>query len=146
MITIDAGTKKNCGYAVFKGKELAWANVFSVEEVMLHASSEPGELVVIEVPRFYQHDHKDPNDLIDLAVNVGQFKRHFELQRCRVKLIWPRSWKGNIAKELMTKRILGKLTVYELARMPVRPRARTHDHNMVDAVGIGLVEVGRMRA
>jgi hypothetical protein len=45
----------------------------------------------------------------------------------------------------MTERILSRLTPEELAVVPVRPRARTVDHNCADAIGLGLWKLGRLR-
>jgi hypothetical protein len=102
-------------------------------------------LVFIETPRWYPHDQVDTNDLIDLAVFVGEVKSFYESQHCKVELVWPRTWKGNVPKEIMTARILSKLTPEELAVVPARPRAKTPDHNCIDAIGLGLWKLGRLR-
>jgi hypothetical protein len=85
------------------------------------------------------------NDLIDLAVQVGEFKEFYRRQGGLVELVFPRTWKGNVPKEIMTARILKQLTPEELKHVPVRPRAKTPDHNCVDAIGMGLNRLGRLR-
>ena len=158
MIDIDPG--KKTGWAVFEGRTLSSAGVSKSEDLFRptrrDARGEPcGELpeplfpaetlVLIEMPRWYPRDHKDVNDLLDLAVQVGEIKRFYESQRCTVKLVWPRSWKGNVPKDVTNRRTVAALSPEELARVPVRPRAKTPDHNCLDAIGLGLHELGRLR-
>lgn len=132
-----AGTRKS-GSSTYFSEEVAWDH-------MPLGGLVPLDCVLIELPRWYPHDHSDVNDLIDLAVLVGEIKRHYESQDFKVELVWPRTWKGNVPKPIMTKRILSRLTPDELAVVPLRPRAKTPDHNCVDAVGLGLWKLGRLR-
>ena len=46
-------------------------------------------------------------------------------------------------KDIHNRRVLKALSESELAVLPKRPRAKTPDNNMVDAVGIGLWRLGR---
>lgn len=103
------------------------------------------DLVLIEVPRWYPHDHSDVNDLLDLSVYVGELKRFYEAMGCVVERVWPRTWKGNVPKEITNRRTLAALSPGELELLPRRPRAKDHDHNMLDAVGLGLWKLGRLR-
>lgn len=158
LITIDPG--KKTGWATFFTARLSAAGVAKSEDlfrpVRRDAYGEPcGELpipllpsettVLIELPRWYPHDHTDVNDLIDLAVLVGEVKRFYEALGCKVKLVWPRTWKGNAPKDVTNRRTVAALSPEELSRVPVRPRAKTPDHNLLDAIGLGLSELGRLR-
>lgn len=107
----------------------------------------PG-LVVIEVPQYRARDRSqrtDPNDLIKLAVLVGEIKRYYALLRYGVELVTPVAWKGSIPKDVHNKHVLEMLRPVELAVMQKRPRARKPDNNMVDAIGLGLWKLGRYR-
>lgn len=149
LIAIDPG--RTTGWAVFED------STYVKKQLCMCGSLKKAELwdcirtlrvlhrAVIELPRWYPHDQKDVNDLIDLAVQVGEVKHFLEAARCEVELVWPRTWKGNVKKEIMTERILSRLTPDELALVPLRPRARTPDHNAVDAIGLGLWKLGRLR-
>lgn len=155
LIAIDPG--RTTGWAVFRDeKELArcgsdkgrqafdepwWERPFKVPVYGPFSDY----LVLIEHPRWYPHDQKDVNDLLDLAVLVGEYKYWYESLGCTVELVWPRTWKSNVKKEIMTERILSRLTPDELALVPLRPRAKTPDHNCVDAIGLGLWKLGRLR-
>lgn len=101
--------------------------------------------VLIEMPRWYPHDHKDVNDLLDLSVFVGELKQHYESLGHLVELVWPRTWKGNAPKEITNRRVLEALKPEEVALLPKRPRAKTFDHNMLDAIGLGLWKLWRIR-
>lgn len=157
LIAIDPG--RTTGWASFQDGVLLGAGAYSWGErealplkleafqrkVIGAAVTRVSPFVLIEVPRWYPHDQVDTNDLIDLAVKVGEFKAFFQSLSCTVDLVFPRTWKGTVKKEIMTERILGKLTPDELARVPLRPRAKTPDHNCVDAIGLGLWKLGRLR-
>lgn len=103
-------------------------------------------LVVIEVPRVYPFGRGkgDNNDLIDLAVRVGELRGWYRRKSWvqRVELIPPRTWKGTVPKEIHNKQVLAKLSPEELAVLPTKRRGG-FDHNMVDAVGLALWRAGR---
>lgn len=136
MITIDPG--------VHKSAFAWWTSLGQLSTVAYYKLEDPsvGLMVgrpIIEVPQVYQGRAQkgDPNDLITLAVEVGRigacFIGGFELIR-------PRTWKGTVKKEIMTKRILSKLTPTEMDVLGVLRQ----NHNVVDAVGIGLWKLGRL--
>lgn len=144
LIAIDPG--RTTGWATFVDSKLVHTGSVKKGLVLslLDSSTFRSYRALIELPRWYPHDHSDVNDLIDLAVQVGEVKLFLEASRCAVELVWPRTWKGTVKKEIMTERILSRLTPEELALVPLRPRARTPDHNCVDAVGLGLWKLGRL--
>lgn len=135
LIAIDPG--KTTGWALFMGGKLCVAAP-SVQSASIAGPFE----VIIELPRIYPGGGKgDPNDIVDLAVLVGKFAERYKSGT--VHLVTPRQWKGNVPKKIHQPRILKKLSPEELAVMPKRPRAKDYDHNMVDAVGLGLFHLGR---
>ena len=151
LISIDPGN--NTGWAVFADRVLTLAGVDKKASLFRPVTPRiPGGVVLafetsvlVEIPRWYPHDQVDTNDLIDLAVLVGEVKRFYESQSCKVELVFPRTWKGSVPKPIHNKRVLAALTPGELALLPRRPRAKDHDHNCVDAVGLGLWKLGRLR-
>ncbi len=145
VLTFDPG--KKTGWSSFLDGRLIAAGVCKREDLFseLGGLVPSGTLVLVEHPRWYPHDHTDVNDLLDLAVLVGEIKRHYEAMGCTVKLVWPRSWKGNVPKDVTNRRTVAALDPVEVALMPRRPRAKDFDHNMLDAIGLGLHELGRLR-
>lgn len=98
---------------------------------------------LLEHPRWYPHDHKDVNDLIDLASKKGRFEQLLR-EHFNVEDVWPRTWKGNVPKAIMTERIVSRLSEEERALVVLTPRSKAPEHNCVDAIGIGLWRIGRL--
>lgn len=92
--------------------------------------------VVVELPRVYPHErHVRPNDLIDLAAAAGA---------CATlpgpfKFVHPHQWKGQLSKKMSNARTINALSPDE---MEILGRWQKN-HNVLDAIGIGLKEVGR---
>lgn len=149
LLSFDPGTQK-IGWASFENGRLLLADK-SDRNVEWMAGAP--DLVLVEMPRWYPHERRiDVNDLLDLSVVVGEIREHFR-RLCKVEFVWPRTWKGTVPKEVMSQRIYEALTADEIARLPKRAvrRGRPHkgnakdvDHNILDAVGLGLWKLGRM--
>lgn len=106
-----------------------------------------------EKPVVYPHSPIPPNDLIPVAINLGQAMAWAEWGT--VTTYEPRQWKGQVPKPkryekwdtyIIHQRILkvldkDELKVYLLALATVPEKQR---HNIVDAVGIGLHHLGRL--
>lgn len=137
------------GWAVFANRALLSAGVDKKSDLFCAAGRgiilAQETLVLVELPRWYPHDHKDVNDLLDLCVLVGEVKRFYEAQSCVVELVFPRTWKGTQPKDVCGRRVLASLTPEEVALLPKRPRAKDFDNNMTDAVGLGLWKLGRLK-
>lgn len=151
LITIDPG--RDTGWAAFSNKSLVEARVIAKADLFegtVHAGwALPYwmgllPLVLIELP---QHVKAPVMDLITLAVGVGEYKRFYESQGCVVQTVWPTTWKHSVPKEIHNQRVLAALRDAELDLLPKRPRSKknSYDHNMLDAVGMGLWKVGRLR-
>jgi len=139
VLGIDPG--RVTGWARFFDGQLIEAGARVDEDVL----ADPPEIqigpaaVVIEVPRIYPHGGKgDPNQLLDLAITVGDLRGYYVRRGAEVHLVTPRRWKGTVPKAIHNARVLSALTPEEFARLPRRPRARGFDHNMVDGVGLAL--------
>lgn len=149
LVSIDPGVRL-CGVAVFEDGELAsaWLSKSSGWRTMAYCVVsdlqkryplevlEPGRLV-IEKPQIYTQNKLkgDPNDLIDLACVVGALGVLMIRQELTTYL--PRQWKGQVPKHVMIERIKGKLSEDERKRIEL-PSAKSLQHNVWDAVGIGL--------
>jgi hypothetical protein len=141
LITIDPG--RITGWSIWNASGvLLAAGTASLDELFKPGrlpAPVAGTLVLIEMPRAYGGRTKgDPDDLLDLAMIVGEIKRHYQAAGCTVELVWPRTWKGTVPKPIHNARVLNALNDQELRLLP-----RIRNHNMVDAVGLGLWKLRR---
>lgn len=108
----------------------------------------PG-VIVIEKPVVYPTGlgKGDPNELIDLALWAGEIAGWLRARAPGVDIVFvaPRRWKGTVPKHISNERTLDALEGSERLKLPRRPRAKDFDHNMLDAVGIGLWQLERER-
>lgn len=113
-----------------------------------------GRLLVVEMPKVYPAARQkgDQNDLMNLAGAVASL---FALvHHANRRLLYPRDWKGTLDPDEMIERIAGKSNpdgqrvggrLFPLEHLAVRlPSAKSLQHNVWDAVGIGLHVVGRL--
>jgi len=103
------------------------------------AEMENAERIVIELPRIYPlaRQKGDQNDLVDLAYLAGAL----DSVGVAGALVHPRTWKGQVPKEIMGQRILAALRPEERALMEKVSAGR---HNAIDAAGLGLWAIGRL--
>lgn len=140
MIYVDPGVHA-CGVAYFSDK-LHWARYIRVEDLSEQIMG--GQPLVIEMPRIYPGSGQqkgDLNDLLDLAAIVGYCEGLNGLRFPPPRRVFPAQWKGQVPKKIMTARILKHLTPYELDKIE---RVGAKDHNTIDAIGIGLWDLGRL--
>lgn len=135
LAAIDPGA--NTGAAFFGNGVLYAAELHTKPVAHLYLVNQ----LVIEIPKFSdQTKGKDPQDLITLAVNAGQWIQ--VLRAPDVRRVFPSQWKGNVPKAIHNERVLAKLTPAELAVIPKLPATKLH--NVIDAIGLGLFALGRM--
>lgn len=91
---------------------------------------------IVEYPKLYPHSRNiNPDDLITLAVVSGA---------CSilgpVRLVHPREWKGAVPKGVSHERVQKRLGELEVAVLSAGLEGviRTLQHNVMDAVGIGV--------
>lgn len=155
LLAVDPGLR-GCGVALFSGQNLircaylrgskdakdgaAWACM--AQEVWEWAGADATR-IVSEFPKVYSAGKSkgDPEDLLQLAGVVGALSALFS---GTVQVVRPYEWKRQVPKDIMTSRIINRLTgpEGEVARhgMP----ARSYQHNVWDAIGIGLHALGRI--
>jgi len=162
LLCMDAGLR-GCGVAQFQSGRLARAEYIpntARTERGAGAHSEMavevlkwvahfyagGGFWVVEFPRIYPVEKQvgDQNDLLEVAGVASAVTSAIRTKwpTTKLKSVLPRDWKGTVKKEVMTERILSKLAESETAVIVCRePSLR---HNVIDGVGIGLAQLGRL--
>lgn len=123
----DDGTLRACGLGDPRSSEL------HVAEHVHHAW--------IESPRLRPHGEKNPNAILTLARNAGEWGGQYRvLAVAEVHYVTPSDWKGQLSKDICHARAWGKLNADEQAVVNKAGRGMSAStrHNMLDAVGIGL--------
>lgn len=97
--------------------------------------------IVVELPRVYPRERAkaDPNDLVTLAFRAGTKVGIWKAPDTRIHIVRPADWKGQTPKAVMNKRVLARLEVDEVVALGAE-----NDHNVLDAIGIGLFHLGRL--
>lgn len=95
---------------------------------------------VAEIPQVYRGFKADPDDLIQLAGVVGAVAH--VVGAPRVTCYRPRQWKKSVPKDVFCARIESRLSLEEVSRIRACPASLRH--NVIDAVGLGLVALGRL--
>lgn len=153
MISVDPGLR-HCGVAVWFDRRLIRAGLVTnsmiagrgpvahklmAQSVIQYVFPNGQTEYVLEYPRIYPKGAQrkgDLNDLLDLAGVDGAIAA---LAQGAVQFVYPADWKGQIPKKIMNDRVWGVLTTSE------RIVCQSKDHNILDAVGIGLHALGRLR-
>jgi hypothetical protein len=94
-------------------------------------------VAVIEFPQVHR-DTPNPNDIVKLASACGAYTAILQELGFAVSWIAPSEWKGTVPKDVMFKRILAKVPPDDYTQI-----RKPKDHNVIDAVGIGLWHLSR---
>lgn len=152
LVSIDPGLN-GCGFALWKSAKLIQAtyvpNTPKGDFKTMRAALLPfghdrpfiSVELAIELPQVYvaSRSKGDPNDLINLAMLVGYLAASFK----NFSLYKPHAWKGQVPKDIMEDRITKRLDAKEQANLERVPKSLAH--NMIDAIGIGLHHLGRLK-
>lgn len=137
LLACDPG--ENCGGACFIGGVLVWAGLLSFADPTHIAIR--AERMIVEIPQVYPGPRaEDPNDLIGVAIIAGQWIRSVSAPDTR--RVFPRQWKGGVDKKIHNGRVLAKLSAAELQEVPKMAASKLH--NVIDAIGLGLFDLGRI--
>ncbi len=99
--------------------------------------------LVLEVPQIYRAGLQK-GDQADIGALFGVDGAIASLYDCPVTWYHPAKWKQQVPKAVMCNRIMGRLTDDEKKAVdPSVPKGLLH--NVVDAVGIGLFYLGRLK-
>ena len=158
LISLDPGA--TTGWAIFRyGILIACGRCKHEqlhEKLEQHWSTDDAldTLVVVEHPVIYPGGKAEvpDNDIVVLGVRAGELKGPFDYFGCHTKYVKPRNWKGTLPKAkkgqtyIIEKRVLKMANDEEkkLIYSTMSARAKHPDHNMIDAIGIGMNEQGRI--
>jgi hypothetical protein len=135
--------------AIDPGLDTGWAFFSDREHMTACGLSDPTaqpftylvKSVAIEKPKIYaaRKMKGDPNDIITLAIQVGDLKGYYARLGKRVALVTPNDWKGGTAKDVSNERTIGGMSLEERA---IVKRAAYYiptskQHNLLDAIGLG---------
>jgi hypothetical protein len=159
LLAVDPGLR-GCGVALFDGGRLvrcayvrgsrdgqdaaAWAEMAG--EVYAWGGADATR-VVSEFPKVYSvgKSKGDPEDLLQLAAVVGAISAHWGSEGITLEVVRPYQWKRQVPKDIMTSRIINLLDAQEGAQARAGMPAKSYQHNVWDAIGIGLNALGRIR-
>ena len=170
VLTLDPGLRAP-GLAYFEAGKFVWAtcvqadsgergprqwNLISRAVRRAMVSAAPGWVqggtIVVEKPQVYpkgKGPNANPDDLVELAAALGACVAALD------DVVWPgvwvtylpREWKGQVPKDVHHRRILKKLSSEELELLHdcLEDVPESLRHNAIDAVGIGLKYLRRIR-
>jgi hypothetical protein len=135
--------KRISGGSASKAYQMAWTLYQKYRDPMPPLTKD-GQIiidtrVIIERPRIYTKMKGDPADILNLLEVGATFQGMLGRP---VEWVEPHAWKGNIDPDAMTERIHGRLLPAELKR--IDPCPKSLEHNILDAIGIGLATLGRL--
>lgn len=137
LCAVDSG--KDSGFAIFADGELVSACLRQLPKDGTTASN--FQAAVVEIP---DRIRVNPKSIIKLALNAGAWLQYFGGYGRPVEAIEASAWKASTDPDILARRILACLTPAELARVPKTKSALGYNHNVVDAIGLGLWRLGRM--
>jgi hypothetical protein len=97
---------------------------------------------VFERPRKYTRFAAAHKDLDRLLKMNATFQRRVRKAGGIITEVYPQDWKGNVPKEIHHRRIQSVLSAEEAA-LVAGPGDSEYDHNLYDAVALGLWHLGR---
>lgn len=139
LLAIDPGTVT--GWALFtSAKRLLACGLNDPSACRWHVPSAFSK-VVIERPKIYPGGRtKNPNDVLSVAINAGEWAGRYKHQGCEIEYVEPSGWKGQTPKEIQHRRDWARLSLEEqdVVSAAGKSMPASKRHNMLDAVGIGL--------
>ncbi len=98
------------------------------------------ERAIIELPQVYRASasRARPEDLITLAIRVGQYKERLEVRGVNVQLVQPATWKGQVKKGVHHPRILTSLAPADIPALEagLRGLSEKQAEDVWDAIGL----------
>lgn len=100
--------------------------------------------LALEWPQVYRVGKQkgDNNDLLPLAGVQAALVALFPL--AGVGVVRPHAWKGQVPKDVMCNRVVGRLVGPEVTVFRKCGVAKSLEHNVIDALGIGLHALHRL--
>lgn len=136
-----------CGYGKID-KYLDQKNILN----NVYSGDLAGGTLIVERPMSYSLKGKrmlvNPNDLLQTDFRAGLLSGYYLGMGMDLEEIRPPSlWKGQVPDDVILERVLEKTSdkERELIGEAKSARAKKLDHNMVDAIGMGLWRLNRWR-
>lgn len=107
--------------------------------------------VIIECPVLRPRGEKNPNAILKVARNAGEWGGRYGEYCTTLRYVSPNDWKGTTPKDISHARLWSKLDAKEQGIVDASFKASkgrnglapSKRHNVLDAIGIGLFGVGR---
>ena len=140
VISIDPG-KHYLGVASWIDDELIDARLHETAGYQL---STVIDVLAIEKPMIYpgRAQKGRQRDLIELAMVAGRIMA--AVPRAAIHCYEPYQWKAQLPKSATRERVQAILSEKEQKRI-AKPKKASLLHNVFDAIGIGLVDIGRAK-
>ena len=146
LLAVDPSSRAT-GWATYAGQELTACGLIRGHDTLDMIEAIRGDLprglpAIIELPKVYQQSRQkgDPNDLINVAAVAGACAL---VCTPPIRFVLPREWKGTTPKRIDNERTARKLTPAELQAVIDCECPPSLLDNVMDAVGLGLFQVGR---
>lgn len=142
ILSIDSGN--NTGWALFDPmtRQLLACGLRSKASQLPESWQAPLTRVVIERPHTGKTRAR-AKDILTLAIRAGEVGGLLRyLSGIEPEYIEPNRWKGQLKKEISNKMVERKLNPEE-AKLLNNIKPKSAQHNVLDAIGIGLFIVGR---
>jgi len=149
LIAIDPG--RDMGIALFQNDFLVQAGLLQAPNLRMMTKGlfrlcdefQPTR-GIIEIPRIYPYRRQpgDPNHLITLSLRAGIAIAAIS-PFTEAKTIHPQKWKGQRPKSADNRYVLSILNSEELGVVQKCGVPSSKQHNVLDAIGIGLWATGR---
>jgi len=143
LLTIDPGTKA-MGWALWEHSQMVdcgLARGKSWTEAVMQMPKISVSNLAIEDQQIYRTSQIDAHALLAVARVVGAVIAYYSF--CPHRLVKPSKWKGQLPKNICGARTLSKLSSEEKALIGKAGCPRYLEHNLLDAIGIGLWATGR---
>jgi len=164
LVSIDPGYRA-CGVSYFDNGQLVAA---SLVEVISDKDTDPADQftkmgnavadyidsldigntfdLAIEYPQQYVRSPSPRESVQKLVGVIGAISSVLQNRTgglgVNITTYTPRSWKGQVPKEIMNDRVRNRLIEDELETLP--EYSKTKMHNVMDAIGIGLKHLNRL--
>jgi hypothetical protein len=102
-------------------------------------------LIVVEYPEQYSHSPAPRAPVQGLACTGGGIVCMLKRSTNKVKFLLPKEWKGQVPKDIMLDRIVNKLNDTEKSVLESKKLIKSKKHNVIDAIGLGLYILDRLR-
>ncbi len=143
MMSVDPGTKAT-GWAIWDRNAMVLCGLARGKN-WIHTVREVPKMQVerlwLEDQQIYRNSNVDAHSLLAVSRVVGALAFHVPADQ--VELVRPAAWKGQVPKDVCNRRTHARLTPAEKVLLELAKCPKSLEHNLMDAIGIGLWAVKR---